>query len=92
MAGLSFLRVVSNSDLSRQEKEAADKALADRQNQPLILGISAYLRECWDAAQQAKKPIEQKMLKALRQRNGEYDDDKARDIKAQGGRSEEHTV
>ena len=67
MAGLSFLRVVSNSDLSRQqEKEDSDKALAERQSQPLILGLSAYLRECWDAAQQAKKPIEQKMLKALR--------------------------
>jgi len=86
MAGLSFLRVVSNSDISRQQdKEASDKALAERQSQPLILGLTAYLRECWDAAQQAKKPIEQKMLKALRQRNGEYEDDKARDIKAQGG-------
>lgn len=85
MAGLSFLRVVSNSDLVRQEKEAADKALAERQNQPLILGLTSYLRECWDVAEQAKKPIENKMLSALRQRNGEYEPDKLKDIKAQGG-------
>ncbi len=85
MAGLSFLRVVSNSDLMRQEKEAADKALAERQNQPLILGLTSYLRECWDVAEQAKKPIENKMLKALRQRNGEYEPDKLKDIRAQGG-------
>ena len=85
MAGLSMLRVVSNSELMRQEKDAADKALAERQNQPLILGLSAYLRECWDVAEQAKKPIENKMLQALRQRNGEYEPDKLKDIRAQGG-------
>lgn len=86
MAGLSLLRVVSNAELNRQEQAvAADKALAERQNQPLILGLTSHLRECWDAAQQAKKPIEQKMLKALRQRNGEYEPDKMRDIKSQGG-------
>jgi hypothetical protein len=85
MAGLNFLRVVSNTDIARQEQEAADKALAERQNQPMILGLAAYLRGCWDVAQQAKKPIEQKMLKALRQRNGEYEADKLKQIKGQGG-------
>ena len=85
MAGLSFLRVVSNSELVRQEKDAAEKALAERQNQSVILGLAAHLRECWDVAQQAKKPIEQEMLKALRQRNGEYEADKLRDIQTQGG-------
>jgi hypothetical protein len=69
----------------RQEKDAAEKALAERQNQSVILGLAAHLRECWDVAQQAKKPIEQEMLKALRQRNGEYEADKLRDIQNQGG-------
>jgi len=85
MAGLNFLRVVSNTDIARQEQEAADKALAERQNQPMILGLAAYLRGCWDVAQQAKKPIEQKMLMALRQRNGEYEADKLKQIRSQGG-------
>ena len=85
MAGLSFLRVVSNSDLARQEQEASDRALQERQNQPVILGLAAYLRQCWDAARIAKKPIEQKMLRALRQRNGEYEADKLKQIRAQGG-------
>ena len=85
MAGLSFLRVVSNSDLARQEQEASDRALQERQNQPVILGLAAHLRQCWDAAQVAKKPIEQKMLRALRQRNGEYEADKLKQIRAQGG-------
>lgn len=85
MAGLTFLRVVSNSELARQEKEAAERAVQERQNQPVIIGLVGYLRECWDAAQMAKRPIEQKMLQALRQRNGEYEADKLRQIRAQGG-------
>jgi len=85
MAGLTFLRVVSNSDLARQEQEAADRALAERQNQPLILGLASYLRACWDVAKMAKRPIEYEMLRALRQRNGEYEADKLRAIRGQGG-------
>ena len=85
MAGLTFLRVVSNTELSRQEREATDRALQERQNQPVILGLASYLRGCWDRSQMAKKPIEQIMLKALRQRNGEYDADKLQQIRAQGG-------
>lgn len=85
MAGLSLLRVVSNSELDRREKELADKALAERQNSSLMLGITAYLKECWDAAEIAKKPIETKMLQAMRQRNGEYEADKLRAIRSQGG-------
>jgi hypothetical protein len=84
-AGLTFLRVVDNATLAEQEKQAVEEALAARQNQPVILGLTAYLRTCWDAAKIAKKPIEDKMLKALRQRNGEYEPDKLNQIKKQGG-------
>ena len=85
MAGLTFLRVVNNSELAKQEQLASDKALEARQNQPVILGLVGYLRECWDAAKMAKKPIENEMLRALRQRNGEYENDKLAAIRAQGG-------
>lgn len=84
-AGLSFLRVVNNEELKRQEQEQVDAALQERQNEPYILGLTAYIRACWDVSQQAKKPIEQKMLMALRQRNGEYEADKLQQIRAQGG-------
>ena len=85
MAGLTFLRVVGNDELVRQEKEAADRALQERQNQPVILGLTGYLRQCWDVAEMAKRPIEQIMLRAMRQRNGEYDADKLQQIRSQGG-------
>lgn len=84
-AGLTFLRVVDNTTIAKQEKEAADKALADRQNLPVILGLTGYLRECWDAARIAKKPIEDIMIRALRQRNGEYEPEKLVQIQKQGG-------
>jgi len=84
-AGLTFLRVVDNATLVEQEKKATEEALAARQNQPVILGLTAYLRTCWDAAKIAKKPIEDQMLKALRQRNGEYEPDKLNQIQKQGG-------
>jgi hypothetical protein len=86
MAGLNFLRVVSNAELAKQEEDSATaKALAERQAQPLMLGLAAYLRECWDVAKQAKRPIEQKMLMALRQRNGQYEADKLQQIQEHGG-------
>jgi hypothetical protein len=85
VAGLTFLRVVNNEELARQEQEAANAALDSRQNQPVILGLVGYLRECWDAANMAKKPIENEMLRALRQRNGEYEADKLKQIRDQGG-------
>lgn len=85
MAGLTILRVVDNNTLAREEQERTDRELQARQSDPFILGLSAYLRECWDAARIAKKPIEDIMLRAMRQRNGEYEADKLSQIKQQGG-------
>ena len=80
-----MLNVVSNSELRKREKELADKELAARQNNSVVLGLASHLRECWDAARQAKKPIENIMLRGLRQRNGEYEADKLAQIHEQGG-------
>jgi len=85
MAGLTILRVVDNETLDREEQERIDRELQARQNDPFVLGLTAYLRECWDAARIAKEPIEDIMLKALRQRNGEYEADKLSQIREQGG-------
>ena len=85
MAGLTLLRVVNNETLDRQERERVDRELQARQNDPLILGFTAHLRACWDAARIAKKPIETIMLRAMRQRNGEYEADKLSEIRNQGG-------
>ena len=80
-----MLNVVSNSELRKREQEMIDKELAERQANPVVLGLASHLRECWDAARQAKKPIENIMLRGLRQRNGEYEADKLAQIHEQGG-------
>ncbi len=85
MPGLTVLRVVDNATMVADEQENADRELQERQNEPLFLGLTSYLHECWDAAKQAKKPIETLMLKAMRQRNGEYEPDKLTAIQSQGG-------
>ena len=85
MPGLTLLRVVSGDELARQEREQLQSEMEARQQNPVILGIAAHLRTCWDAAYMAKQPINTIMLKALRQRNGEYEPDKLNAIQAQGG-------
>lgn len=86
MAGLTLLRVASNSDIDRREQEReAHNALIEQQNQPVMLGMMAYLRECWEAARMAKKPIHDEMLMALRQRTGEYEPSKLSQIRQHGG-------
>ncbi len=84
MAGLNFLRVVDNQTLVQQEEETR-RAMQERQSEPLMVGLSAYLRGAFDAANRAKDPIERAMLKALRQRNGEYEPTKLSAIQRQGG-------
>jgi hypothetical protein len=84
MAGLSFLRVVDNQALVKQETDTR-RAMQERQSEPLMVGITAYLRSAFDAAKRAKDPIERAMLRALRQRNGEYEPGKLSSIQKQGG-------
>ena len=85
MAGLTILRVVGNEDLVRIEREQAEKDLSARQNAPVMLGLVAYLKQCWDAARISRDPITDIMLTAMRQRNGEYEADKMQAIRSQGG-------
>ena len=85
MAGLTILRVVNNSEIRAEEERTAKIEADARQQQPVILGLAAYLKACFSAARDAKRPIEQIMLKAKRQRAGEYETDKAAKIRDQGG-------
>jgi len=85
VAGLSVLRIVSNTELARMEQEQQAAELAARQNNPVMLGLAGYLRACWDAAKTAKTTMNEKMLRGMRQRNGEYEADQLAAIAAQGG-------
>lgn len=68
---------------------ATDRGTLERarnqQTQPVISSLAGYIGKCWAAAKQAKQPIEQQMLKNLRQRNGIYEPDKLAAIRQMGG-------
>jgi hypothetical protein len=77
----ALIPVARASDLEAQAKKRSDEL----QNQPVIQGLAAHVRERWDSARTAKRKLEERMLQCLRQRNGEYDPDKATEIAEQGG-------
>jgi len=81
MTGLVVFK--NNAQLDTEEADAAAKAAYDPA--PVITGLAAHVRRCWEAARDAKLPIENKMLRALRQRTGEYEPDKLAAIKESGG-------
>lgn len=85
MAGL--LNIQSNSTLMAREAEeaAAAKAALERQQTPMLTSLASHVRKCWEEARDAKRPIEQTMLRSLRQRKGEYEPAKLAAIKESGG-------
>ena len=84
MPGL--ITFTSNAQLdARAADQAQARAAAERQAQPYITGLAAYVRRCWEAARDAKQPIERTMLRSLRQRKGDYEPDKLQAIRTAGG-------
>lgn len=76
----ALVRFESNQQLQAQEERARPTA-----QEPVVIGLSAHLEKCWQAAYQAKQPIEQRMLKSIRQREGIYEPDVLATIQQQGG-------
>lgn len=83
--GYGLLRVLNNDDIRAQEQAAAQAKQAAQQQEQVEAGLTGHIRRCWEEAKRAKLPIEERMLKALRARKGEYDPDILAEIKRQGG-------
>jgi hypothetical protein len=79
--GLALIPVASARDLEEQ----ANKRNAELQNNPVIQGLASHVSSRWETAKDGKRDLEERMLKCLRQRNGEYDPEALADIKRQGG-------
>lgn len=70
------------SQLIAEEKRQAEAM----QHRPVIVGLAAYVRQCFDAALMAKRnTVEERLLRAMRQRRGEYDPEVLAEIRKQGG-------
>lgn len=64
-------------DEMRTEAEKTEDALNGTTASPVVIeNLSSYIDKLWTRAQDAKRPIEDRMLKCLRARNGEYEPDK----------------
>ena len=81
--GRGLVMVKSNADLEA-ERQAKEKA-QEEQNQPFITGLAAQIKKNWEVARFARNTIEERIIDALRRRNGEYSPDKLAEIKEQGG-------
>ncbi|WP_319764509.1 hypothetical protein [Maridesulfovibrio sp.] len=80
-----MLSVIPNSVLEEQEKAEAQRRTDLRQSRPEIVGLAAHVRTSWQAAKQAKQPIEKRMIECARARKGEYDPMDLAEIQSTGG-------
>ena len=76
-----ILPVASLRVLQEQEKRNAREV----NSQPLVQGLAHHVRKCFDAAKEGRKEAEQRMLKSIRQRRGEYEPAKLDSIRRMGG-------
>lgn len=88
MAGLSFpmsnglVPVTTVAQMQAEEKKQAEATQA----QPVIAGLAGHVKKCFDAAYQAKQDkVEERLLKCVRQRRGEYDPEVLAEINKAGG-------
>jgi hypothetical protein len=78
---MALIPVASAADL-----EARDRAKTQQtQTLPAIQGLAGHVRKRWTTAKDARRDLEERMLKCLRQRRGDYDPDKLAEINKQGG-------
>lgn len=75
------VRLVSAKQMDEERRRLAEA----HQQRPVIQGLAAYVRQAFDEARSARSAVEQRMFECLRQRRGEYDPDKLRAIREQGG-------
>lgn len=83
--GALGIRVVSNRTLQENAEQRYAATAAAQQEQATMDGLAGYIEKFWQAAQQAKRPIERQMLRALRQRTGVYEPEDLALIRDQGG-------
>lgn len=82
VSSLGLVKIRNNEALAAEEI-ARQVALVPADN--AIPQLTGYLRSCWGRAKMAKIPIEQQMLRNLRQRYGIYENDKLAAIQKMGG-------
>ena len=82
---MPLLNIQSNADLDRVEEEQRESFLPVELPKEDLSGLIAYLESTFSAAQEAKRPITERMLSILRARESEYEPEILAQIHEQGG-------
>lgn len=83
-----ILQVQNNAQVEAgKKKESARHRAQIANSEPVVSGLAAHVRKCWSSAYLAKLDVEQRMLKSVRQRRGEYDPEVLAEIQKTGGSS-----
>ena len=81
-----ILPVQNNAQMDAAKSAADSREAATKANsEGVVTGLTAHVRKCWSSAYLAKLDVEQRMLKAVRQRRGEYDPEVLAEINKTGG-------
>jgi len=70
---------------ARQLLEEAKRRAEASQQRPVIQSLANHVKNCWTYARDAKRDVEDRMFKSLRQRRGEYEPDVLQRIRKGGG-------
>lgn len=76
-----LVRFISNDEEETRKRKEAES----RQEQPLVKSLSAHLDRLWEDAKTARNETDRELLRALRQRGGEYEPDILSEIRKSGG-------
>lgn len=78
---MGLITIKSNDALERERQER----MAPPETPQVVSNLATYIKKCWSDAKQVKQPIEQQMLKNLRQRHGVYEPEQLAAIRHMGG-------
>jgi len=86
VSSVGLVKIRNNDALLSEQKEREEAARkAEGRHLMIVSHLSSHIKRCWQRAKQAKIPIENQMLKSLRQRYGVYESDKLAAIRKMGG-------
>ena len=80
-----LLRVVSNDQIDRAEREKIEKEQEQNKTYQVMTSLAGHIRTAWDDANRAKQNIERVMLQCINQRKGEYSTELKAAIASEGG-------
>jgi hypothetical protein len=82
---LGLLHFKPASELKAEEEAEQQRQDEARRMQAVESSLSGHIRGAFEAAKTAKQPIERRLLDCARRQKGEYDADKLRAIREEGG-------